>query len=165
MSVTVTIIASLSDDTKVLLVKATSAIPSGVSSALLSLNSVSANYTYLIGVADLEILKASGTILIPFAAITGGASMINDGYYSLSITFNEGTTNHGTNIQTFAVINRLKTLYYNSVNYYDVNADIVSVKKTMKILLLLESILVLGENPGNSTDFWNRYNYVLAQLS
>jgi hypothetical protein len=149
----------------VLLITATTAIPQDAFGAILSLNSTPINYTKTLSASDLSTLRLGGTILIPFSAITGSQDMIADGYYNVSMTFQGMLVDYNTNIQTFAVINRIKTLYYASVNYVDVNIDIASVKKTMKILLLLQSLLVLGENPGNSTDFWNKYNYVLAQLS
>lgn len=166
----INILLSKSAESKVLYLKSDLDAPSGYTSlAKLYIRSVSdgANYEYTLSAAERLIFEASGQVMISCADLDGSAiidGVIDDGYYDVTMEATVYGSKQELSTQSFAVINKLRALFYGGVNAYDVDSPVHVLQHVQKLNLIMNTLEILGENPGNNTDFWKKYNYVKNQV-
>lgn len=123
-------------------------------------------FIYSFKAADLEAIAANGQVMIPVEDIYGSIDF-EDGYYEVNFYDNAGENVYSSNVQSFAIINELRTKFYNKITslVYDNTTNSQKVNNAMKVNMLLNTLEFLGENPGNNTDFWNKYEYIDSLVS
>lgn len=167
-----TIALSHTNDLKVLMLSLVSEPINTLTECILYVNneSVGNSYAYVLPQESILTFKNKGSVSIPVESMSGllNLGMIDDGYYTAYVDVKYTTSvvepYTKSNMESFASISILREKFYKAINIFDFNSDIKKVNKAKELDILMNTLDILGENPGNSTDFWNKYNYINAQL-
>lgn len=166
----INILLSKSAESKALYLKSDlNTNPGYTTSAKLYIRSVSdgASNEYTLTEEERLLFEVGEQIMIPCDDLTGPSisnGTIADGYYNVTMDVSVYGTTPSVSTQSFAIINKLRGLFYGGINAYDVHSNVHTLQHIQKLNLIMNTLEILGENPGNNTDFWKKYNYIKNQI-